>query len=176
MTTQPSQPAVASQRPADSQVRADQRYETEEHVHKASMMDVDYKYTLVSLVSEGSFSQRCKMALYALINMAFDKNSVLAFNSDIDLRMLRFEEAMNKTKLSFTRPDVMNPDVVYIMENLRQNFRDYISRSKDGGERRMQGERKQVVTSEYRQSVQQDQQEKRGFNISAFDEFRGGNF
>jgi hypothetical protein len=101
--------------------------------------------------------------------MAFDKNVVLANNTDIELRILRFEEALNKTKLSYSRPDVMNPAIVYMHENIRQNFRDFVSRSIGMGERRMQGERK-VIQGVYNvpqseQSGGMQPQRKHGFNI-----------
>lgn len=104
--------------------------------------------------------------------MGFDPNAILANNPDIDMRCLRFEEALNKAKLSYSRPDVMNPSIVYLHENLRQAFRDFVSRSVNMGERRMQGE-KRTITGIYQSegempqagSPQQGTERKHGFNL-----------
>lgn len=124
------------------QIRADRVYETEELVLKAKMLEAEFFDKFVLLVDQEALSKRAKLALISTAAMAFDKNAILANNLDIDLRCLRFEEALNKAKLSYARPDVMNPAIVYLHENLRQSFRDFVSRSYQMGERRMQGEKK----------------------------------
>jgi hypothetical protein len=165
-------PGSESRQPETAQARAERIYEAEEIIHKASMTDSDYRLTLVALVRDELLSQRCKMALYAVIYMAFDKNVVLANNADIELRILRLKEALNKAKLSYTRPDVMNPAIVYIHETIEQHFRDFSSRSFRMGERIMQGERKIVQESRLGESTptanaQQGvpSQEERGYNL-----------
>ena len=150
------------------QSRADRVYETEEIILKAKMLEVEFIEKVVYLVEQESLSKRCKIALASVIYMGFDKNAVLANNPDIEIRILRFEEALNKARLSYSRPDVMNPAVVYLHENIRQAFRDFISRSINMGERRMQGEKKVVSvynTPESDAMAQQQGQRKHGFDI-----------
>ena len=154
------------------QSRADRVYETEEILLKARMLESPFFEKFVLLVDQESLSKRCKLALVSVASMAFDPNAILANNPDIDLRCLRFEEALNKAKLSYSRPDVMNPAIVYLHENLRQSFRDFVSRSADMGERRMQGEKK-IISGVYQLSPEEargagsppPQERKHGFNL-----------
>jgi len=125
--------------------RADRIYESEEIIIKARMLETEFQDRAIGYVNAMALSLSAKLALGSLIAMAFDKNAVLANNPDIDIRMLRFEEALNKTKLTFSRPDVMNPGLPAMLENIRQAFRDFISRSLNMNERKMQGERKSVL-------------------------------
>ena len=164
---QQGQPSSGTQ--MGGQGRADRIYESEEIIQKAKMLESEYVDKVIYLIEQESLSRRAKIALASLVYMAFDKNVVLANNTDIELRILRFEEALNKTKLSYSRPDVMNPALVYMHENIRQNFRDFVSRSIGMGERRMQGERK-VIQGVYNvpqseQSGGMQPQRKHGFNI-----------
>lgn len=126
------------------QSRADRIYESEEIIIKAKMLESEYLDKALYLIERAALTMRAKMALSSVACMGLDKNAVLANNVDIDQRVLRYEEALNKAKLSYTRPDVMNPDIVYIHENLRQAFRDFVSRSVGMNERKMQAERKVV--------------------------------
>jgi hypothetical protein len=64
----------------------------------------------------------------------------------------------------------MNPAVVYLHENIRQAFRDFISRSINMGERRMQSEKKVVSVyntpeSDAAARQQGGAQRNHGFNI-----------
>jgi hypothetical protein len=127
------------------QSRADRIYESEEIIVKARMLESEFQDKAIGYVNTMSLSMGAKIAMAGLIAMAFDKNVVLAHNPDIELRILRFEEALNKAKLSFTRPDVMNQGLPSMLENIRQAFRDFVSRSYNMNERKMQGERKTVV-------------------------------
>jgi hypothetical protein len=128
------------------QSRADRIYESEDIIIKAKMLESEFQDRVFSIVEAMPLSMGTKLALGGLIAMAFDKNVVLANNPDIDIRCLRFEEALNKAKLTFTRPDVMTQALPGMLENLRQAFRDFVSRSLNMNERKMQGERKTVVT------------------------------
>jgi hypothetical protein len=132
--------------PNESQsARADRIYESEDIIIKARMLESEYQSKATGYVHSMALSLSAKLALSSLIAMAFDKNVVLANNPDIDIRVLRFEEALNKTKLTFSRPDVMNPGLPSMMENIRQAFRDFVSRSLNMNERKMQSERKSVL-------------------------------
>jgi hypothetical protein len=128
------------------QSRADRIYESEEIIIKAKMLESEFQDRAFGIVDSMALSMGAKLAIGGLIAMAFDKNVVLANNPDIDIRCLRFEEALNKAKLTFTRPDVMNQALPGMLENLRQAFRDFVSRSLNMNERKMQGERKSVIT------------------------------
>lgn len=146
---QSGQPQVSTPTPSavssmGGQTRADRIFETEELVLKAKMLEVEFTDKVLHLIDQEALTQRAKLALAAVVLMGFDKNVVLANNPDIEVRVLRFEEALNKAKLSFSRPDAMNPATVYLVENIRQAFRDFVSRSINMSERRMQGERKTV--------------------------------
>jgi hypothetical protein len=154
---QQSNQSTSSNIPQGNQQRAERIFETEELILKAKMLEVDLEKTIY-LIENESLSRRAKMALFALIFSAFDKNVVLANNPDIDLRVLRFEEQLNKTRLSFSRPDAMNPSIVYIVENIRQSFRDFVSRSYNMTERRLQGERKSVQISSFEQPTPEQAQ------------------
>lgn len=151
------------------QGRAERIYETEELVLKAKMLESDFVDKAIMLIEQESLSRRAKIALASAVFMAFDKNAVLANNPDIDVRVLRFEEALNKVKLSFSRPDVMNPATVYLLENIRQAFRDFVSRSVNMNERRMQGERKVVSVYNTPESDERERQSnpqrKHGFDL-----------
>ena len=127
--------------------RSDRIFETEEAIQKGKMLESDFFEKFVILVDNESLSQRAKLALISVAAMAFDKNAMLANNTDIEMRCLRLEEALNKAKLSYSRPDVMNPAIVYLHENLRQHFRDFVSRSLNMGERRMQAEKRTINES-----------------------------
>jgi len=168
---QPSQQQAQSGASMGGQNRADRVYETEELILKAKMLEVDFIEKAIYLIEQESLSKRAKIALASVVYMGFDKNAVLANNPDIETRVLRFEEALNKAKLSYSRPDVMNPAVVYLHENIRQAFRDFISRSVNMGERRMQSEKKLVSvynTPESDERARQQQmggQRKHGFII-----------
>jgi hypothetical protein len=145
------------------QQRAERVYETEEIILKARMLEVDFIANIIFLIEQESLSKRAKIALASVVYMGFDKNAVLANNPNIDERVLRFEEALNKAKLSYSRPDAMNPAIVYLHETIRQSFRDFISRSINMGERRMQGEKKLVSVyntpeSDERERIQRAQQ------------------
>ncbi len=155
----------APQAPA---TRADRLYETEALVHKASMTDSDFRITIMRIIDQSLLSQRCKLALFAVVNMAFDKNVVLANNKDLERRILQFKEALNKAKLSYTRPDVMNPEIVIIHETSLQHFIDFVSRSEGGYEREKQGETKTVQDVRYsdREPSGSQQQQQRGFDMS----------
>ena len=151
------------------QSRADRIFETEELVLKAKMLESPFYERFILLIDQASLSKRAKLALASVASMAFDPNAILANNPDLEMRCLRFEEALNKAKLSYSRPDVMNPDIVYLHENLRQAFRDFVSRSYNMGERKMQGERKIVqqtnmATTDTSASAPQ-QQRKHGFDL-----------
>lgn len=141
-----AQPTVSSM---GGQSRADRIFETEELILKAKMLEVEFTEKVLLLIDQESLTQRAKLALAAVVLMGFDKNVVLANNPDIEVRVLRFEEALNKAKLSFSRPDAMNPATVYLVENIRQAFRDFVSRSINMTERRLQGERKVVNVSSF---------------------------
>lgn len=151
------------------QSRADRIYETEELILKAKMLEVEFVDKVIYLIEQESLSKRCKIALASVVYMGFDQNAVLANNVDIEIRILRFEEALNKARLSYSRPDVMNPAVVYLHENIRQAFRDFISRSINMGERRMQSEKKVVSVYNTPESDaaarQQGVQRNHGFNL-----------
>lgn len=131
------------------QSRADRIYESEEIIIKAKMLESEYLEKSLYLIERAPISMRAKMALSSVACMGFDKNAVLANNPDVDMRVLRFEEALNKAKLSYSRPDVMSADIVYIHENMRQAFRDFVSRSFNMNERKMQAERKTTMVSQY---------------------------
>ena len=150
--------------------KADRMYDSEEIIIKAKMLESEYVDRAVSLINGASLSMGAKMALASVVYMAFDKNAVLANNPDIDMRVLRFEEALNKAKLSYSRPDVMNPAIVYMHENIRQSFRDFVSRSLNMNERKMQGERKTVMQTNMANSdtsalAQNQPQRKHGFDL-----------
>jgi hypothetical protein len=155
------------------QVRAERLYEGEEILHKARLIESDYKETLRELIKNESLSARCKMALLNLVEANFDKNVILANNQTLELRKLQFELALNKTKLSYTRPDVMNPAIVYIHQNIRTHFYDYVSRSLKMREREQQSERKTVQHVEYSDAQPQQQQPKRGFGLNPFSKKEG---
>jgi hypothetical protein len=152
------------------QSRADRIYESEEIIIKAKMLESEFQDRAFGIVESMALSMGAKLALGGLIAMAFDKNVVLANNPDIDIRCLRFEEALNKAKLTFTRPDVMNQALPGMLENLRQAFRDFVSRSLNMNERKMQGERKSVITSnvsgeDHNAAGYSQQSRKHGFDL-----------
>jgi hypothetical protein len=170
--TQPAQQQTsqtqASGATMGGQSRADRIYETEELILKAKMLEVEFVDKAIILIEQESLTRRAKLALASVVYMGFDKNAVLANNPDIEARVLRFEEALNKAKLSYSRPDAMNPAIVYLHENIRQAFRDFISRSINMGERRMQSEKKvvNVLSSPEQEAAQrQPQQRKHGLDI-----------
>lgn len=162
-------PSVGMQQGQQQAGRSERIYETEEIILKAKMLESEFMDRAISIINTMALTMAAKLSLISLISMAFDQNAVLANNPDVDLRILRFEEAMNKAKLTFSRPDVMNPALPGILENLRQAFRDFVSRSYNMGERKMQGERKIVqqtnmATTDTSASAPQ-QQRKHGFDL-----------
>ena len=162
-------PAAGMQQGQQQAGRSERIYETEEIILKAKMLESEFMDRAVGIINTMALTMAAKLSLISLISMAFDQNAVLANNPDVDLRILRFEEAMNKAKLTFSRPDVMNPALPGMLENLRQAFRDFVSRSYNMGERKMQGERKIVqqtnmATTDTSASAPQ-QQRKHGFDL-----------
>lgn len=163
MPPQQQQQSQDARAPISPQSRPERLYESEEIIQKATLIASDYKETLTDIVLQESLSQRCKLALLSVINMAFDKNVVLAWNANLEKRKLQLEEALNKAKLSYTRPDVMNPALVYIHETIRQHFADFVSRSFNLTERKMQAERRTVAGVTSSSSFDPQQSDRRGF-------------
>lgn len=149
--------------------KAQQLFEGEEILHKARLIESDYRESLKSQIQKESFTARAKLALIDLVDASFDKNVILANNSSLDLRKLSFRIALNKTKLSFTKTDVMNPAYVSMKQNIENHFDDFVSRSYRMMERERQAERKTVQNVKYEDIPNQNAQPpKRGFGLNPF--------
>ena len=162
-----------------SSATADRTFETEENILRARMMEADIGPALLAAIEKMAFSRQAKNSLQAVVVAHFDKNAVLANNNSIDLRMLKLDAALNRAKLCMTRPDVMNPNLVTTMHLIKISFGDFVSRSYMGGERKMQGERKNiseaiVTPREYQEATGQPAQSQNRGKLDILGRMFGG--
>jgi hypothetical protein len=82
-------------------------------------------------ISNTDFSAQCVNAFYKVLTSGFDKNSMLAKNDKkgIAMRILEFEIALNLMVVECHESDIQNPAFLTFTENIRQAFRDFVSRS-----------------------------------------------
>lgn len=108
-------------------------------------------------ISNTDFSAQCVNAFYKVLTSGFDKNAMLAKNDakGVKMRILTFEIALNLMVLECYESDIQNPAFVTFVENIRQAFMDFVSRSPS--------ERDQLLRQEFGQVVPQlGQQQNRG--------------
>ena len=150
-----------------TQTSAQQIYEQEDNVHKARLIESDYRQSLSQLIFQEALTMRCKIALISFINQSFDKNAILAINTSLAQRKLEFEIGLNKTRLSYSRTDAMNPIMPSLHQNIRGHFSDFVSRSLKGDERNKQADRSTTQKVEYNDRRNR-QEPKRGFGLNPF--------
>lgn len=103
-------------------------------------------------ISNTAFSAQCVNAFYKVLTSGFDKNAMLAKNTPLDIRMrlIDFEIALNLMVLECHESDIQNPAYMTFVENIRQAFKDFVSRSGT--------ERDQLLRQEFGPVVQQQRQ------------------
>jgi hypothetical protein len=131
--------------------------------------DAHYKFLSTLIESESArsfylqivatdFSHQCVNGYHKLLTNGFDKNAILASNTDIRGRKIDFEIAMNKMVLECHESDIQNPAFLTFNENILQTFVDFISRSQNADERRRLLRSEYGVTDETQSNPQQQQQ------------------
>jgi hypothetical protein len=94
-------------------------------------------------ISNTDFSAQCVNAFYKVLTSGFDKNAILAKNDakGVMMRVLDFEIALNVMVTECHESDIQNPAFLTFTENIRQAFKDFVSRS--------QTERDQLLRQEF---------------------------
>ena len=87
-------------------------------------------------VIETDFSHQCILEFHKVLTSGFDKNAILARNAYVDMRILDFDIALNLMIFACHESDIQNPAFLTFQENIRQTFKDFVSRSQDAEERR----------------------------------------
>jgi len=87
-------------------------------------------------ISDTDFSHQAILEFHKVLTSGFDKNAILARNADVDMRILDFEIALNLMIFGCHESDIQNPAFLTFQENIRQTFKDFVSRSQDAEERR----------------------------------------
>lgn len=103
-------------------------------------------------IANTDFSAQCVNGFFKVITSGFDKNTMLARNDQrqIAMRIIDFDIALNLLVLECHESDIQNPAFLTYTENIRQMFRDFVSRSAT--------ERDQLLRQEYAMPQQQQQQ------------------
>lgn len=144
-------------------------YTEQYQIAKSKLLTSDFKNIVLELIYNSTLTYSCKSALTYVVNYGFDKNSVLAKTTDIDMKKIDFEIALNTAKLAYKKTDVYNPELPVIEETIKRAYYDFSSRSKDGWERGLQNV--QQVSSDTtitRKEIGKDGkpiEKKRGFNF-----------
>jgi len=104
-------------------------------------------------ISNTDFSAQCVNGFYKVLTSGFDKNAMLAKNDKpgIQMRILEFEIALNLMVVECHESDIQNPAFLTFLENIRQAFRDFVSRSST--------ERDQLLRQEFGPVQQQDRKQ-----------------
>ena len=94
-------------------------------------------------IANTDFSAQCINAFFKVLTSGFDKNAILARNTDdqIKMRVTDFQIALNLMVLECHESDIQNPAFLTFKENILQTFKDFVSRSKT--------ERDQLLRQEY---------------------------
>lgn len=120
------------------------------------------------------FSHQCVNAFFKVLTSGFDKNAILARNDNLDIRILDFEIALNLMVLECHESDIQNPAFMTFCENIRQMFKDFISRSKDASERDKLLKQEYGVSGQSMNQSPQAQQPDIAQSVRRFGRSRGG--
>jgi hypothetical protein len=103
-------------------------------------------------ISNTDLSAQCVNAFYKILTSGFDKNAMLAKNDakGVTMRILEFDIALNLMVVECMESDLQNPAFLTFTENIRQAFKDFVSRSLT--------ERDQLLRQEYAPVMQNPRQ------------------
>lgn len=87
-------------------------------------------------IQNTDFSAQCVNAFYKILTSGFDQNAILAANTNVEMRKIDFEIALNLMVLECHESDLQNPAFLTYRENIKQTFNDFISRSRNAEERK----------------------------------------
>lgn len=107
-------------------------------------------------ITQTDLSGQCVDAFFKVITSGFDKNTMLARNDQkqIALRVIDFDIALNLMVNECHESDIQNKAFPNFVENIRQMFRDFVSRSAT--------ERDQLLRQEYAMTPQGQPQTPQG--------------
>jgi len=117
--------------------------------------------TFFEQIAATDFSHQCILEFHKVLTSGFDKNAILASNKKIEIRIIEFDLLLNFMVMPCHESDIQNPAFMTFQENIRQTFKDFVSRSQDAEER------KRLLKSEYEvtQSPGQKKEEPSRFSI-----------
>ena len=102
----------------------------------SSLIESESARRFFQQVTDTDFSHQCILEFHKVLTSGFDKNAILARNDSVDIRILDFDIALNLMIFGCHESDIQNPAFLTFQENIRQTFRDFVSRSQDAEERR----------------------------------------
>ena len=91
--------------------------------------------TFFDQITQTDFSHQCILEFHKELTSGFDKNAILASNKKIDVRIIEFDILLNFMVMPCHESDIQNPAFMTFQENIRQTFKDFVSRSEDAAER-----------------------------------------
>ncbi len=127
----------------------------------ASLIDSQSARQFFTQIAATDFSHQCILAFHKLLTSGFDKNAILAYNKNIDIRKIDFQILMNLMVTECHETDVQNPAFLTFQENIYSTFCDFVSRSQNARER------DQLLRSEFdiRQTSPSGQQQTSRFGV-----------
>lgn len=148
--------------------RMDQDFTREDYRLRAKIISSEYAQKCIDLIEQYDFSQSCKIILQELVSVNFDPNVVLARNSNVKLRELRFKIALNIAITAMDDSDTANPGLLNVFQAMSDAFCDFVSRSIDGKERDAITKIESSGTQHYTGLQGGQPEQKRGLEIPSF--------
>jgi hypothetical protein len=121
--------------PGDQGRRIDQDFNREEWRFKAKMISSEVKDRIVEYCVMYDLTQACKLALIAIVHVAFDPNAMLARNTSTYIRTLQLRITLNLAKVGYAESDIQNAGLMHIEQLILDAFADFVSPSIGGKER-----------------------------------------
>lgn len=132
-------------------------------IYKARLIETDYLPGIMDAIWSAPLTKQTKTSLSTLFLALFEKNSVLARETDLDVSLMLAEVQIRTAQQGYTAHDLDQPQINTIINAGLEHYRKFISRSKNGWERELQNK---IETSHRHESVQRivaPRPEKRGF-------------
>ena len=112
-----------------------QEFSESHYAFLSSLIESKSARELFEDIAQTDFSHQCILEFGSLLKTAFDKNAMLARNDNLQIRIIDFELMLNFMVIPCHESDISNPKFLTFQENIRQMFKDFVSRSEFGDER-----------------------------------------
>lgn len=134
-------------------------------LYKARLIETDYLPQIIETILRSPFTESCKNSLCTVSLGLFEKNVVLAKESDVEIAAWDAEIILLSATQSFSSHDTDQPELYTIISMVLEHYRKFVSRSDKGWERELQN---RIETSHTQQNVQKivgPRPPKRGFTL-----------